>query len=107
MEEVKLKSAANITGGGFYENIPRCFHEKVSIKINKKAYEIPAIFQLMEKEGNISEHDMYNTFNMGIGMVAIVSKNEAEKAIHVLEEMGEKAYFLGEMIEGNKEVILE
>ena len=107
IEEVKVKSVCNITGGGFYENIPRCLNEKVSVKIDKNAYEIPAIFKLLQKEGNIPEHDMYNTFNMGIGMVAIVNKEEADRAIQVLDEMGEKACKLGEVVAGDKSIIID
>lgn len=107
IEEVNVKSVCNITGGGFYENVPRCLNNKVSVKINKNGYEIPAIFKLMQKEGNVPEHDMYNTFNMGIGMFAMVAKEDSEKAIEVLEAMGEKAYILGEVIQGDKSVILE
>ena len=106
IKEVNVKSLSNITGGGFYENIPRALNDSVSVEIKKDAYEIPAIFKLLQKEGNIPEKDMYNTFNMGIGMVAIVSTEDAQKTIKVLEQQGEKAYILGDVIEGTKEVIL-
>lgn len=107
LEEVKLKGISHITGGGFYENMPRMLREGVSLKIDKNSYEVPAIFKLIESRGNIPERDMYNTFNMGIGMAVIVPANEVEKAIDILKDAGEEAYLIGEVVEGNKEVIIE
>lgn len=104
LEEVKLKGISHITGGGFYENMPRMLNEKVALKINKNSYEVPAIFKLIQKQGNIPERDMYNTFNMGIGMAIIVSKEEQEKALELLSEAEETAYVIGEVVEGNKEI---
>lgn len=104
LEEVKVKGISHITGGGFYENMPRMLNEKVALKINKNSYEVPAIFKLIQKQGNIPERDMYNTFNMGIGMAIIVSKEEQEKALELLSEAGETAYVIGEVVEGNKEI---
>lgn len=106
IEEVKVKGISHITGGGFYENMPRMLREGVALKIDKNSYKVPAIFNLIAKRGNIPERDMYNTFNMGIGMCVIVPANEAEKAIRRLNEAGEEAYLIGEVIEGNKEVII-
>lgn len=106
LEEVKVKGISHITGGGFYENMPRMLREGVSLKIDKNSYEVPAIFKLIESRGNIPERDMYNTFNMGIGMAVIVPANEVEKAIEILKDAGEEAYLIGEIIEGNKEVII-
>lgn len=107
LEEVKVKGISHITGGGFYENLPRMLREGVSLKIDKNSYEVPAIFKLIESRGNIPERDMYNTFNMGIGMAVIVPANEVEKAIDILKDAGEEAYLIGEVVEGNKEVIIE
>lgn len=107
IEEVKVKGISHITGGGFYENMPRMLREGVSLKIDKNSYEVPALFKLIEERGNIPERDMYNTFNMGIGMAVIVPENEVEKAINLLKEAGEEAYLIGEVIEGNKEIIIE
>ena len=107
IEEVKVKGISHITGGGFYENMPRMLREGVALKIDKNSYEIPAIFKLIESRGNIPERDMYNTFNMGIGMAVIVPEDEAEKAINILKDAGEDAYLIGEVIEGNKEIIIE
>ena len=107
IEEVKVKGISHITGGGFYENMPRMLRDGVSLKIDKNSYEVPALFKLIATRGNIPERDMYNTFNMGIGMAVIVPENEVEKAITVLSDAGEEAYLIGEVIEGNKEIIIE
>lgn len=104
LEEVKVKGISHITGGGFYENMPRMLNEKVALNIDKNSYEVPAIFKLIQKEGNIPLRDMYNTFNMGIGMAIIVSKEEKERALEILKEAGETAYVIGEVVEGNKEI---
>lgn len=104
LEEVKVKGISHITGGGFYENMPRMLREGVALKIDKNSYEVPAIFKLIESRGNIPERDMYNTFNMGIGMAVIVPANEVEKAIDILKDAGEEAYLIGEVVEGNKEI---
>lgn len=104
IEQIKVKGISHITGGGFYENMPRMLNEKVALNIKKSSYEIPAIFKLIQKEGNIPERDMYNTFNMGIGMAIIVSKKDEEKALQILQQEGETAYIIGEVITGNKEI---
>ncbi len=106
LKKVKVKSIANITGGGFYENIPRALPDTLTAKIKKENVPVLPIFKLMQSFSNIDERDMYNTFNMGIGMVVIVSKEDEEEAKKVLEESGEKAYTLGEVIEGNDGVII-
>ena len=106
IEEVKVKGISHITGGGFYENLPRMLREGVSLKIDKNSYKVPALFKLIASRGNIPERDMYNTFNMGIGMAVIVPENEVEKAINLLKEAGEEAYLIGEVVPGNKEVIM-
>lgn len=104
LQEVKVKGISHITGGGFYENMPRMLNEKVALNIDKNSYEVPAIFKLIQKEGNIPLRDMYNTFNMGIGMAIIVSKEEKERALEILKEAGETAYVIGKVVEGNKEI---
>ena len=106
IEQVKVKGISHITGGGFYENMPRMLREGVALKIDKNSYEVPAIFRLIQERGNIPERDMYNTFNMGIGMCVIVPENEVEKSLEILKEAGEEAYLIGEVIEGNKEIIM-
>ena len=107
IEEVKVKGISHITGGGFYENLPRMLREGVSLKIDKNSYEVPALFKLIASRGNIPERDMYNTFNMGIGMAVIVAENEVEKALNLLKEAGEEAYLIGSVVSGNKEIIIE
>ncbi len=104
LEKVSVKGISHITGGGFYENLPRMLNDKVALNINKNSYEVPAIFKLLQKEGNIPERDMYNTFNMGIGMALIVSKEDVEKTLQILKDEGEEAYEIGEVVEGNKEI---
>lgn len=106
IEQVKVKGISHITGGGFYENMPRMLREGVALKIDKNSYEVPPIFKLIAERGNIPERDMYNTFNMGIGMAVIVPESEVEKSLEVLKEAGEEAYLIGEVIAGNKEIIV-
>ena len=106
IEQVKVKGISHITGGGFYENMPRMLRDGVALKINKNSYEIPPIFKLIAERGNIPERDMYNTFNMGIGMAVIVPESEVEKSLEILKEAGEEAYLIGEVIAGNKEIIV-
>lgn len=105
IESVKVKAVSHITGGGFYENIPRMLKDGMSAQIVKSAVPVLPIFNIIQREGNISEHDMFNTFNMGVGMVIAVGKNDADKALNVLENAGEKAFVLGEVVSGDKEVI--
>ena len=107
LDEVKVKGISHITGGGFYENMPRMLREGVALKINKNSYDVPAIFKLIQERGNIPERDMYNTFNMGIGMCIIVSENDVEKSLNILKTEGEEAYLIGEVQEGNKEIIIK
>ena len=107
IDKIEVKGISHITGGGFYENMPRMLRDGVGIKVDKNSYEVPAIFKLIQSKGNIPERDMYNTFNMGIGMSIIVPENEAEKTLQILKEAGEEAYLIGEVISGNKEIILE
>lgn len=104
LDQVQVKGISHITGGGFYENMPRMLRDDVSLNIQKDSYPILPIFKLIQKVGNIPERDMYNTFNMGIGMAVIVKKEEVQKAIEILEQQGEKAYVIGEITEGNKEI---
>ncbi len=104
LKNVTVKGISHITGGGFYENMPRMLRDGVSLKIQKDSYPVLPIFKLIQKEGEIPERDMYNTFNMGIGMAVIVKEEEAKKAIEILEQQGEKAYIIGEVIEGQKEI---
>ncbi len=107
ISKVEVKSICHITGGGFYENIPRALPDGITAKIKKDSYAVPPIFTLIQKEGNIPEHDMYNTYNMGIGMMLVVDKADADKAVKVLEENGEKAYIIGETITSGEGVVIE
>ena len=97
-KQVKVKGVSHITGGGFYENIPRSIPKGLGAVIDKDNLRILPIFKLLQKAGNISERDMFNTFNMGVGMIAIVDKNDAEKAVEILNANGENAYIIGEII---------
>lgn len=99
-EEVKIKGCAHITGGGFYENIPRCLKEGIGVKIERAALRILPLFDLIQKTGNIPERDMFNTFNMGVGMCLIVAREDAERALEVLKANGEDAYIIGETVLG-------
>ena len=105
-EEVTVKAVSHITGGGFYENIPRSIPDGFGAKIDKSSLKILPIFDLIAKTGNIPERDMFNTFNMGVGMSIVVAKEEAEKAIEVLKANGEDAYIIGEIIAGDEKVVI-
>lgn len=100
-EQVAIKSLTHITGGGFYENVPRGLPENLMAKIDKKAMNILPIFDLIQKTGNISERDMFNTFNMGTGMCVFVAGEDAQKAVEILRANGEEASIIGEVAEGN------
>ena len=107
LESINVKGISHVTGGGFYENLPRMLNDKVALNIDKNSYEIPAIFKIIQRQGNIPERDMYNTFNMGIGMAMIVAKEDVEKTLHILKNEGETAYEIGEVIEGSKEINIQ
>lgn len=97
LEQVKVKGISHITGGGFYENIPRSIPDGLGAVIERKAVRVLPIFDLIAKEGNISERDMFNTFNMGVGMSIVVAREEAEKAVEILKANGEDAYVIGKI----------
>ena len=105
LKEVTVRSISHITGGGFYENIPRSLPEGYAAEIKRDSLKIPPIFDLLAKTGNIPERDMFNTFNMGVGMSIVVKADEAEKAIEVLKANGEDAYIMGKIVKGDKGVI--
>ena len=104
LNKVRVKSIAHITGGGFYENMPRAFGENLSACITKGSWPILPIFDLIQKKGGISEHDMFNTFNMGIGMMIIVAKEDVDAALASLKESNVPAYVIGEMVPGSHTV---
>ena len=104
LNECTVRAISHITGGGFYENIPRSLPEGFGVNVNRSALKILPIFDLIAKTGNIPERDMFNTFNMGVGMCVIVPANEADKALEVLKANGEDAYVMGEIVEGETKV---
>ena len=106
-EKVKVKGVSHITGGGFYENIPRSIPDGLGAKIKKSDVRILPIFDLIAKTGNIPERDMFNTFNMGVGMSVVVSKEDADTALEILRQNGEDAYVIGEIVASQEKVILE
>ena len=106
LKEVEVKGISHITGGGFYENMPRSIPKGLGVKIKRADVKVLPIFDLIQKKGNVSEHDMFNTFNMGVGMSIVVAKEDVEKAISVLKANGEDAYVLGEIVKSDDGVIL-
>ena len=94
LKEVKVAGIAHITGGGFHENLPRCLKEGLGMKINKDSYEVPEIFKYLQEKGNIDEAEMYNIFNMGVGMALVVNKEDVEKTLSLLDD----AFVLGEVV---------
>lgn len=103
---VKIKGCSHITGGGFFENVPRMLPENARAVIKKESYPVPALFDLIQKNGNIEEHMMYNTFNMGLGMVIAVNPEDVETTMKAIEEAGDKCYVVGNIVEGDKGVDL-
>ena len=106
VEKVKVKGISHITGGGFYENIPRSIPEGLCAKIDLSKVKVLPIFDLIAKKGGISAHDMFNTFNMGVGMSIVVSKEDETLALRTLEEAGEKPYTMGEIVKGDSKIEL-
>ena len=106
IDTVTVKSVSHITGGGFYENIPRSLPKNLSAKIERDAVQVLPIFDLIARTGNIPERDMFNTFNMGVGMIVCVDRNDADKAVAALNAAGEEAYVLGELVESEEGVII-
>ena len=106
LQKVAVKGISHITGGGFYENMPRSIPKGLGVKIRKQDVKVLPIFSLIQKRGNISEHDMFNTFNMGVGMSVVVAKEDVEAALACLKENGVDAYVLGEIVKSDDGVIL-
>ena len=100
MEQVDVRAVSHITGGGFYENIPRALAAGCVAKLEKKSLRMPPIFPLLQKVGKIPERDMFNTFNMGVGMAVVVPGDRADESVRILKEAGEDAYILGEIAKG-------
>ena len=103
---VRVKACSHITGGGFYENVPRMLPEGKHAVIKKDSYEVPAIFKMMEREGNVEEHMMYNPYNMGIGMIVAVDPADVEKTMEAMRAAGDTPYVIGEIKDGEKGVTL-
>ena len=106
MDELTVKGVSHITGGGFYENIPRSLKKGCAARIAKADVRTPALFDVMQREGGISEHDMFNTFNMGVGMSIVVAAEDAGKALEILRAHGEDAYLIGEIVESEEKVTI-
>ena len=106
-KEINVKGISHITGGGFYENIPRMIPDGLCAKIDRASIRVLPIFELIQKTGNVSEHDMFNTFNMGVGMAVTVADKDKEKALKILENEGEAAYIIGKIIRHKDKIILE
>ena len=107
MNEIDIKAVSHITGGGFYENIPRSLPDGYSVKIKRNDIKVLPIFELIAKVGNIPERDMFNTFNMGVGMSVVVASKDAEKAVEILKANGEDAYIIGQVVKSDEGVIIE
>ena len=103
-KKVTIKAMSHITGGGFYDNIPRALPEGLAVRITKDSWPVPSIFNKIQQRGQIDKPEMYHTFNMGIGMVLVLSRRSAGHALALLDEMGQKAWIIGELIEGNNTV---
>ena len=106
LKEVDVKGISHITGGGFYENMPRSIPKGLGVKIKRSDVRVLPIFELIQKTGNISEHDMFNTFNMGVGMSIVVAQKDVDKALDVLTAQGEDAYVLGNIVKSDDGVVL-
>ena len=106
MDVADVHGVSHITGGGFYENIPRMLPDGIRAEVKKDSYEVPALFELMAKKGNIDEHMMYNTFNMGVGMILAVDPADADKTIEAIKSAGEDAFVIGQAVAGEKGVTL-
>ena len=106
LEAAQVRGISHITGGGFYENIPRAIPDGLCAKIEKAAIHTPAIFGLLQRMGSIPEHDMFNTYNMGVGMTMVVSRDTADAALSALKAGGCNAYAVGEIVTGQEKVVL-
>lgn len=104
---VRIQACSHITGGGFYENIPRMLREGTHAVIDKNSFTIPPIFQMLAKDGNVSEDVMYNTYNMGVGMVVAVDRDDVDRTVQAVRQAGETSYVIGEVVAGEKGVTLE
>ena len=106
-EKIEIKGISHITGGGFYENIPRSIPDGLCARIDRKSVRVLPIFDMISKTGSISEREMFNTFNMGVGMSVVVADSDREKALEILRENGEDAYAVGEIIKSDRKIVIE
>jgi phosphoribosylformylglycinamidine cyclo-ligase len=106
LEKVRIKSMAHITGGGFYDNIPRVIPEGYGVRVEKGSWSIPPIFRKIQRAGNVGEREMFRTLNMGVGMALAVSARDADRAVALFAERGQKAWIIGEVVRGKREVVL-
>ncbi|MBR6777757.1 MAG: phosphoribosylformylglycinamidine cyclo-ligase, partial [Clostridia bacterium] len=106
LEKVNVKGISHITGGGFYENIPRSVPDGLCANIDRSAVKVLPIFEVIAKDGNIPERDMFNTYNMGVGMSIVVSPEDVDTALEVLKANGEDAYVIGSISEGNEKIVI-
>ena len=104
LEKIKVKGISHITGGGFYENIPRSIPDSLGAKIDRSVIKVLPIFDLIAKTGNICERDMFNTFNMGVGMSIVVSRDDADEALNILGAAGEEPYIIGEIVSSEQKI---
>jgi len=104
LKRVQVKAMAHITGGGFYDNIPRVIPEDLTVRIKKGSWPVPRIFRLIQARGQVGEREMFRTFNMGVGMVVVVAAKDATRTVRMFERLGQKAYLIGELRRGKKEV---
>ena len=105
-ERIRVKGVSHITGGGFYENMPRSIPDGLGVSIRRADVRVLPIFRLLQETGNIDERDMYNTFNMGVGMSVVVAKEDADTALVTLREMGEDPYLIGEIVASDDKIEL-
>ncbi len=104
LKKIRIKAMAHITGGGFYDNLPRMLPAECAVRIQRRQWPVPSIFSTIQKKGNIDDREMYRTLNMGIGMVLVFGSREAGNAVNMLTSFGEKAYIIGEVIKGGRKV---
>lgn len=107
LKKIKIKAMAHITGGGFYDNIPRVIPEGLQVVIKKGSWLVPSIFQEIQRRGEVAEREMFRTFNMGVGFVVVCSSKEAEAALKLFQKLGQKAWIIGELVRGKRQVIIE
>ena len=107
LKKIQIKAMAHITGGGFYDNIPRVIPAGLQVRIKRGSWPVPRLFKEIQRRGEIADKEMFRTLNMGVGLVAVVAKKEAEAAVKLFEKLGEKAWIIGELVRGSQEVVIE